>query len=808
MSRTFKIVTGIFFTSVVVLIMLFLFLRYQVVKSFPEYNGTRFFLYLKDTVEIYRDEFAVANISAKNETDLMFAAGYVQAQDRLWQMDLFRRTALGRLSEILGKDALKFDMLFRTLNLKDVAKEIDKMLPDDFKKYLEAYSNGVNAYIDEYKGKLPVEFDILDYQPEYWQPEHTILISRLMAWQLNFSWYVDLVMGKIEEKLGRQKALELMAEYPKDAPVIVSNFKIIPKISQSMSDFFDVVKSYKKFFGFQSASFGSNCWVVDSVKSINGKPILANDPHLTLPAPSYWYEMNLSAPNLKVGGFCFPGTPFIIVGHNERIAWGVTNAMIDESDFYINYLDSAKNSNYIYDKRSVPLRIREEIIKIGKSDSIIAFFKNTHHGPVVNSLNKAISGNDDGYDSVLVSMRWTGQEASLEIYAFYLINKAQSRNDFINALKYYSVPGQNFIYADIENNIGYQLAAKIPIRKNTNPSFPQSGWNTDYEWKGYIPFEKLPTLWNPEQHFIASANNKIVSNTDYYITNLYMPRYRVERIIQLLSSNSKFSINDFQRFQLDLFSIHAKKYAEMILKVYESESMNDNDINTILEYFRNWDYQHTPFDVVSSIYNIFFVKLIKNTIEDELGEELFNEYVFFPALPINFMDKLIETESVWFDDIRTDIVETKSQIIRKSLVDAITELKYIFGPDIKNWQWGKLHNLSFKHPLGKIKPLDRVFNLGTFEVGGTGSTLNNGEINFAEPYECIVGPSFRQIVDLSQIEKRFCVITTGQSGQVLNNHYADQTPLWLNGQYRISSIEKSDKDNSKKNKQILISRRN
>lgn len=788
MSKLLKTVIGLSFTLLVLLMAIFFFLRYQVVKSFPDYSGVIEDSLVRDKVEIYFDNFGVPSIRAKNENDLWFAIGYVHAQDRLWQMDIYRRTMQGRLSEIFGKDAVEYDYLFRTLDISSVVKEIQKTLNEEVRNALSSYADGVNAYIKNQKGKYPVEFDILDYEPELWNVEHSLLIARLMAWYLNFSWMTEIVNWKIREKIGVQKAQEIFSDYPKDGPVIVGNIPKSP-IIKSITSFLEVVRSHKKFLGINNLGVGSNCWVVSGEKSISGKPILANDPHLTLPVPSHWYEMNYSLPEYSAGGFCFPGTPFIIIGHNNRIAWGLTNAMIDDADFFINVIDPNDSTKYINNRKSFPIQIKEEIIKIGKNDSINVRIKKTHHGPVVNDIHSSIHKQSSFSDSLLISFKWVGFEPTLETYTFYLLNKAKTREDFIKALQYYGVPGQNFLYADVEGNIGYHLAAKIPIRSNFNPTFPAIAFNTECDWVRFVPFEDLPKIWNPPEHYIVSANNKIINNPNYYITNLYMPPYRAERILQLLNVEKNFSIEDFKQYQTDLVSLHAQKYNKIILDVFSNENVTDQLVISAIEYLKNWDFNKNAYDAATSIFNMFYLQLLKNTFRDELGEELFNEYIHFPAFPINSMDKLIETESSWFDCVDTDTIEDRLSIIKKSFLDAINELKIKYGSEIKNWQWGNLHQLTLEHPLGKVQPLNYVFNLGSYKIGGSSTTINNSEIDFTKPFEAEVGPSIRFIVDLSSVLKRYCVIAGGQSGHAIHKHYSDQIDLWLNGKYREVNID-------------------
>lgn len=814
MTKPLKITLGILGSSIIILIAVFFFLKYLVTKSFPEYEGKIIVKGISGEVAIYRDEFGVPHIVAGNDHDLMFAAGYVQAQDRLWQMDISRRAGEGRLAEVLGSSATGFDRLFRTLNLSEIVSKIETELPVDAKSALIAYSEGVNAFIQENQGKFPIEFDMLGYTPELWKVKHSLLLSRLMAWDLNLAWWVDLTMGELRDKFGYERAKELLPVYPADAPMIVigklQERKFLRSTSHnlldtpSISGFQNLVQQYRNYFGIDGSATGSNAWVISSAKSASGKPILANDPHLGLPAPSKWYEMHLSAPGWNVAGSAIPGTPFIVIGSNDRIAWGLTNAMIDETDFYVITTDSVNPNLYNYEKKLIPIKNRTEIIYIGKDDSLEFTIHETHHGPIISDIHSALLTKAHPRNK-LVAMRWCGFEVSQESYAFYLINKANNKEEFENGLKHFAVPGQNFIYADVEGNIGYWTAAKIPLRGNFNPTFPLPGWSKDYEWKGFVNFDQLPKLWNPPEQFIATANNKIADNTSYFVSNLFMPPSRIERINKLLNETPLFSVEDFKSIQLDYVSPHARKLTKLITNTFNEKPTTDSEINFALEYLNNWDFIHSPTDIAATIFNMFFVKLIHNTFEDEMGKDILNDYMFFSAVPIIVVDKLFSADtSVWFDNINTEVNETKSDLIKKSLSDALEQLRTDIGPEIKNWQWGVLHSVTFEHPFGQRKPLGKVFNIGPFPVGGSANTINNGEYNLNSSFKNVVGPSTRQIVDLARPLSRFSVITTGQSGQPLHKHYSDQTLLWLNGDYKIVSMDKNEFENSGWNRLILV----
>jgi penicillin amidase len=788
-----KIFIGIGFTLLVTIIAVLLFLKYLVTKSFPVTDGTLTLTALHSVVEVYRDEYGVPHIHAQDEHDLMVAMGYVHAQDRLWQMDMMRRAGEGRLSEIFGQPTVEYDKLFRTIDLSGVAEKITLQLHPASRKILEEYTEGVNAFIDTHKGKYPVEFDMLRYEPEQWKIQHSILVSRLIAWELNLAWWTDLTYGEISARVSLEKFQEIFPMFPDSVPVTVSSAALRKNVT-GIHGLLDLGRSYRDFFGLGPLEAGSNGWVVDSSKSVSGKPILANDPHLAMPAPSRWYEIHLAAsPDWDVAGVSLPGVPAIIIGHNEHLAWGLTNAMLDDADFYIEQQDSNNAHKYIFKKSSLPMTEREEKIFIGKNDSTVITVKSTHHGPVINDVHPthAHQSNDSLQHELLITMRWTGLDVSDEIYGFYLMDRATNHTTFEQALKEITVPGQSVVYADNDGNIAYWTAGRVPIRGKLNAMLPLPGWTGDAEWQGYVPFEQLPKLLNPKEGFIACANQKIADKSfPYYLSTLWEPPSRILRIRQLLHSADKFTADDFKQFQQDILSPYAQDVTAHILKAYEGIHGDHQNIETALSYLRNWDYRFTRNDIATTIFNTFYVKLLHNTFEDEMGADAFRDFVFFGAIPYRVTGQLLAADSsTWFDDVHTPERETKNDIIRKSFSDAVNELEVSVGGSMKTWQWGTLHTVTFNHPLGSRKPLDKVFNIGPFPMSGGGTTVNKSEFRIMYPYAVSVGASMRQIVDMSDPLTSYSVITSGESGQPFHEHYNDQTALWLNGGYHRVTMD-------------------
>ncbi len=782
MKKWLKILIGA--ASVIFALIVFIvFLSYYLLnQTLPQYNGKVKAKGISSGVNIYRDSNAVAYIVAKDDMDAYFALGYVHAQERLFQMDITRRAGLGRLSEVLGSKTLAFDKMFRTLGLYQTVKRFYPKLHKESRAMLEAYARGVNAYIKEAKGKYQIEFDVLGYDPEPWQPEHSLLLVKLMAWELNISWWSDLAFTHLVQKLGLEKAQEIMPSYDENAPTIIP--QEIKKFAEIPLDLIQVDKEFRKFTGFVGTHIGSNNWVVNGKLSESGKVLIANDPHLAFQAPGKWVVAVIRSNNFNVEGFTLPGIPGVVIGNNGNISWVLTNVMTDDCDFYVEKLDSSKQ-HYLFKNEWRPLEIHNDTIKVKDSSDVILTVRKTHRGPIISGIhtyNKLFP--NEQQSKADLSIRWTAYEFSDEMYAFYLINRSMNWNEFKKGVKHFAVPGQNFVYGDKDGNIGYICGTRLPKRKFYSPTLVFDGTTDKYDWLGFVPYSEMPKLFNPKQNFIASANNKTVKNFKYHISNVWEPPSRIERITELLSSKEKFNVDDFRKFQTDFFSHYAKNITKYILQAYENTNVTDEKIKLALELFRNWDFVMDEHSQVPTIYAVFFQNLIKNIYQDEMGKNLMMEYVFLANVPFRNIPVLLEeNKSGWFDDVNTPEMETRDDIIKKSLNEAIQELSKRFGDDITYWQWGKLHQVVFKHLFEKASPLvAKVVNIGPFPIGGDGTTIFNTEYSFTKPYTNNLGPSMRYIYDFAKPGEFHFILPTGQSGNFYSDHYKDMTEKWLNGE--------------------------
>lgn len=760
----------------------FLFYR-LLMKSLPEYEGEYQLGGLRQKVEVYTDQYAIPHIYAEEDEDAAYALGFLHASERLFQMDIARRAAEGRLSEVFGSKTLPYDRMFKTIGIdRTVKRDMGKLNPT-YLSILRAYSNGVNAYIKEAKGHYPVEFDALGYDPYAWRPEHSLMIGKLMAWELNISWWADISFSNLIQKLGEEKVKEILPDYPENAPTIIpSGLKTAPEVTTA---FIETDRSFRNFAGFGGTHIGSNNWVVNSRKSQSGKPIIANDPHLQLQAPGKWYAAVIRGKNWKAEGVTLPGVPGVVIGKNENISWVMTNVMADDADFYMEKIDST-GKKYFFNNAWQNLKSYRYTIHVKDSDDVELSVKETHRGPIISEIHPYNTMFPDRYKKkAVLSMRWTGNEFSDELYAIMAINMSKNWGDFRDAVGHYYVPGQNFVYADKLGNIGYICGARIPIRSSESPTFVYDGTTDQNDWKGYVPYDQMPWLFNPPENYIASANNKTVSSFSYYISNLWEPPSRIERITELLKGKEKHSVSDFMGYQADFVSPFAREMTPFIINAFNDVKVKDRILSDALNQFKTWNYSLEEGSQVAGIFEVFFQFLMRNTFEDEMGKTLYNEYVFTANVPYRSLMRMVkENKSAWFDNVNTKGVETRDDIIRRSFIDALRYFETRLGSSIQDWQWGKLHKVTFKHMFhGRFGALDDFIDIGPYEIGGSGTSIFNTEYSFNDPYETVLGPSMRYIYDFSRPDEFYLILTTGQSGNVLSRHYKDMTRMWLKGKY-------------------------
>ena len=801
-------------------------LYWLVYRPLPRISGTVRVKGLQDKVEVIRDRWGVPHIYAENEEDLLFAQGYVHAQDRLWQMEFHRRLASGTLAEIVGGMALEVDRFARIIGFRRAAQADLALLDEQTRRYLEAYSQGVNAFIETHRSRLPLEFTLLRHKPTPWSPLDTAAFAKFMGWTLSCNWESELLRAGLIETLGPEKAAELEPSYPEDNPIIVptGSDSRSPKVSDR-GERSSVGRpspnpnnKVARFLGLGGSGGGSNNWVINGARSVTGKPLLANDPHLPPLMPSIWYENHLvgggpsagSGRGLAVTGASMPGLPGVVLGHNERIAWGATNAGPDVQDLYIERLRTTPSGCPEYEFRGEWEKaqvVREEIRVRGKKEPLVEEVVVTRHGPIINGLL--------GEGAPTLALRWVGHEPGSMLQSLR-INRAGNWEEFIAGLRSWSVPAQNMVYADgyrDHGNVGYYMAGQAPIRAGGWGLLPAPGWTGEYEWTGHIPFEELPQAYNPPPGYIASANNKIVDDDyPYFLTLEPMPGYRARRIVDLIEAKEKLSIEDCQAMQVDFYSIPAEELLPYILTLQPDDQWRRRAI----EYIRGWDRCLTADSVAAAIYEVFEFQLLKLTFADKLGE--WADYYFgagrLELAPITTLigqaavalrGFLKEGDSDWFADGATGEPRTREETLLLALEETVSALREELGDDMERWQWGRLHQTTFTHLFGRIKPLHLLFDRGPFPTGGDSETVWQASVVPGFPTSPVaIIPTYRQIIDLGDWERSVAVNSTGQSGQLGSRHYADMIELWRTGRYHPMLWERASIEREAEGTLILL----
>ncbi len=779
-----KIFVAFLILLAVGLIIGILYVRQLSRKGLPDYNAEVKLEGMLGQVTVYRDAYAVPHIYAENEEDLYRATGYVMAQDRLWQMDLFRRATTGRLSEIFGTDLVETDLLMRALRIPEKSRMVLGRQSKEILECLEAFSDGVNQFIEKNRNELPLEFSLLGYKPEDWAPEHSLNLIGYMAWDLAFPWKSETLVFKIEQKIGpdNPKLIELIPDLSLQKFLGYPEFRL-EKIELDLNTM--LLESSHKLEELGLVVFsGSNNWAVSGKKSTTGKPLFANDIHLDLFVPGIWYQMHqVIEGELNVTGVCLAGAPSVVAGHNQSIAWGMTNAMVDDMDFYLETIHPENPDLYMFNGEWREMDVRTEKILIKGGDIAEKTLRFTHRGPIISGFKNL--------GEHALSMRWIGNEFSNEVYSVYWLNRARNWEEFKHAAKNFFSISQNINYADVDGNIGLYCCGGVPIRKGEG-HFVFPGETDEYDWKGFVRFEELPHVYNPESGYVSSANNRATDEIyPYYISTWFLPPHRIERIREMLEAKEKLSIDDFKSMHADLHSALVDDILGDILgelKHLEDLSPPEREAMGLL---MSWPGELTEDSAAAAVFEKMIFHLTKNLTQDELGDELLDDLLGSQVLYLNLLVKLFGAKhSLWCDDVNTtEIEEDFSQVVLRSFRDTVQDLVMDRGENPEDWEWGKIHKLHLAHPIGSVKILDRVFRLnrGPFPVGGSFHTVCPFFYSFKD-FVSKSGASHRHIYSLANWDESWTVIPTGVSGVPSSPHYCDQTSLYLKNQYHHDYI--------------------
>ncbi|MEX0686157.1 MAG: penicillin acylase family protein [Balneolales bacterium] len=742
---------------------------------------------VQEEVTIHRDGYGIPHIFANNSDDLYFSLGYAHAQDRIWQMTISQMVSEGRFSEFLGKDFIELDKYLRMLNFPKTAKKNWLLLTQEQKKVLESYTDGVNSYMSLNKSRLPIEFALTDMKTIPWKPQHSLSLIRIMAWEMNNGWWNKAVSGYLQTVIKPDDYNAMFGESSGQTDTTG-----IP--SFSLMDFFMQDMEMRELFG--KTVSGSSAWVADGSITEKGYPVLGGDTSIGKGMAGSSFEVHLNLNDKNVSGVTIPGIPAILQGQNDDMAWALTEVMADETDFFIEKLNPANSNQILVDSignepKYIGFLTERSTIKVRESHEVIAEVHYTPNGTVVSDFNS--EGVND--NTFLLSMRWTGMEPSNEMGAFLSINWAESFTEFQSILPEIKVPAINIIYGDVKNNIAMYTLGSFPQR--SNPHKLRRGWIQEDEWKSYIPFRQLPRVINPDKGWIANANNKTHYDAyPFYLTSFWDSPFRYDRIQTLLTDKENIDSKYFMDIQNDIHSNHALEITQRILPVL-LEGQNDLQIETAISYLTNWDFNYARNAAAATIMEVFLLKLGENTIKQAIDEEAYNYFIQIENLPEKTLARLLNLGIYNSYEDRPQHVHISNDDILNSMKQTIEFLEDSLGTRSYEWRWENMHTATFTTPIfnhvakqdkaGKAIKLivKNILNRGPYPASGNGMTINKGTYMWEKPFEMTMGGSSKRIIDLSEPHKSYSVLSSGQSGNPISEHYDNQIPLWLNGRYRV-----------------------
>jgi penicillin amidase len=807
-------------------------------RSFPQTSGDLAVRGLSAPVSVLRDNQGVPQIYADDAQDLFRAQGYVAAQDRFFEMDLRRHITAGRLSEMVGSGGVETDKVIRTMGWRRVAEAELPHLSSATRQYLQAYADGVNAYIDKMgsPSRMAFEYVVLGqqvpgYRVEQWTPVDSLSWLKAMAWDLRGNYDNELARGRLAGRTSEQRLAELFPPFPYDThrPILSERdwqpAKAKADSAQAASAVPDYLRSkdvrsvYAKVSRSLAAvpvmigrgdGIGSNSWVVSGSRSSTGKPLLANDPHLGTGIPGIWYQTGLHCRTVSaqcpfdVSGFSFSGLPGIVIGHNQRVAWGFTNLGPDVSDFY---LEKVRAASYQRDGRYVPLRQRTETIRVAGGKDVGITVRETVHGPilsdVVPNVAKAgvtapVAGRPDGgrYD---VSLAWTGLRPARTADAIFALDTAQSFPQFQAAARDFAVPAQNLVYADVDGHIGYQAPGQIPVRASATPGappgyWPTPGWTSAYDWKGYVPFAQMPTTYDPPEGFIVAANQAVSASRTPFLTTEWDYGYRSQRIRDLIEATPKVTPERMSQIQMDDRNGFAPTLVKELLRIKTDSYTQDAQ-----KLLRGWNFTEPTGQsdqaAAAAYYNAVWSKLLDLTFNDDLTEEIKADG---GGRWMQAVAQLLQKKNdPWWDNKQTPgVIEGRDEILRQAMVEARRDLTRRLGKNPGTWQWGHLHRLTLQHKVlgGDSVPglVRSLFNRGPWDMPGGSSIVNANGYDASQGFAVNWAPSMRMVVDLGDLDRSRWVNQTGASGHPFSSHYDDQVGTWIEGgTYAWPSTEKA-----------------
>lgn len=766
---------------------------------------------VQSPIEVYRNSFGIPHIVADNADDCFFALGFTHAQDRLWQMDLMRRIARGKTARIFGVNTLDADRFFRTLDIATIANNLQSGLSPESRKALERYTAGVNLFIENNVDNLPFEFDALNYRPDPWTVTDCLCIERLMAFDMSMSFWTDLAIGEIADTLGVQEALSFIPSYPSTSPTVcdvsgkasrtdtvrsIADTRI-RRLGRALSrDVATAMKNMRTQLGMTGMCSGSNSWVMTKHERGGKGVILANDPHLALGLPPRWYQVHLTCPQFNAVGCSIPGVPGIVSGRNDKIAWGITNVMLDDLDYFIERVDPTNPAYYLMASGSkAKFRFKRDTIEVrngSRIDSLYYDYRATSESNVISdatitkrqdSLFHYPASDRSFANRYVLTFSWTARERSDEFLAAIRILKSSSWSEFTEAVSHWGAPALNFTYADVAGNMGIAPSGIVPKRGDGNANFPHPRWEGKYSWIGAHKATELPRTYNPPTRYVASANNLTTRSSPFYLSSLWEPPSRAERIVEMLQEYQDYTARDAQFMQMDQRSLNAKTVLRYTLPVLVRDSLSfSTDERAAIRMLQRWDHTMSADEIAPAVYTAFHERLMRNVFEFKISHEMYLRYAFEGGIPVRKVNEVLtDSSAAWFGSEPGYARSRRESCIRKSFRDGIQTLRTRLG-DAAQWQYGKLHRLVLRHPFNEQKAFQSVVSHEVPFVGGDATTVNNALWQIHNPFDVYVGASMRFVADMED-SVVYSVVPGGSSGQPMDAHYADQIELWANGGY-------------------------
>lgn len=751
----------------------------------PNYSGNLSLANIENETSVYFDDYGIPHIYAQNQHDAVTVLGYVHAQDRLWQMELMRRIAPGRISEIFGEKMLKNDKFFASLGIEEASKKsIEKLDKNgDVYKLAIAYLNGVNQFIEN--GPTPIEFTLIGIEKEPYQLNDIYNILGYMSFSFAMAHKTDPLLSVIKEKLG--------PAYIKDLAIDINpNTTFIKNSKPDIEGFEEMVTNVHEIMNRTPIPpfIGSNSWVISSAKTSTGNVLFANDPHIAFSQPAVWYEAHITTPNYELYGYHLAGVPFPLLGHNRTYAYGLTMFENDDIDFYKEENHPTDATQYKTPTGFEKYKTTTKTIKVKDAAPVTIDIRSTRHGPIMNDVIDQISQTEP------IAMSWIYTKFNVEILnALYTISRAKSMGDVKKGASMIHAPGLNVMYGDAEGNIAWWAAGKLYKHKeHVHTKFILEGASGEDDPVEYLDFSQNPMAENPPWNYVYSANNQPDSIANILYPGYYLSEDRAKRIVQLLAPKNNWNAQTMAAMINDVTSAVAPGNIKEFTSIMDFNSFTKNEQRAI-EVLQLWDGSNTIDDVAPTIYNKWIYLYLKNTFEDEMGEKVFSQILNTHLMKRVIADHLQKDNSVWWDDINTsNKTETKKEILSKSLVEAVASLEKQLGNEIKDWNWGKVHTLEHQHPLGTIASLRSYFNVGPFPIKGAREVIDNRNYKYNDSgvYKVFAGPSTRRIIDFSDIENSRSILPTGQSGNPFSEHYKDQAEMYNKGEFRKMKLNKEE----------------